>query len=75
MSQAAVLDESDEIIRAELSRLEAQRKKITASLDRRINQLRSILGARDMLPLFEASATGVGSSASPQSQHASPANQ
>ena len=51
-----VLDESDAALRAELGRLESERKRMTARLDERISQIRSILKSSGMLPLFAGAA-------------------
>ena len=52
-----VLDESDAALRTELGRLETKRKHMTARLDERIAQIRSILKTSGSLPLFAGTAS------------------
>jgi hypothetical protein len=47
-----ILDESDAALRAELLRLEQERKRIVGRLDQRISRLRRIVEERDPMPLF-----------------------
>jgi hypothetical protein len=49
-----ILDESDAAVRAEISRLEAERTRVTARLDDRIGKLRSVLPVGETLSLLNA---------------------
>jgi|GEM_PF-2969769 len=49
-----ILDESDAAVRAEISRLEVERTRVTARLDERIAKLRSVLPVGETLSLLNA---------------------